>query len=95
MRVLNGRVDESPSRARNARSSLRDRRQRRFCRRRFCKRRVCGRRGSGAAAAAYQHALATGFDRAFLVAAGIALLILVIAIAAIRVRRADLSGATH
>ena len=42
--------------------------------------------------AAYQHALAAGFDRAFLVAAGIALLILVVAIAAIRVRRADLSG---
>jgi MFS family permease len=42
--------------------------------------------------AAYQHALAVGFDRAFLVASGIALLILVIAIAAIRVRRADLSG---
>jgi EmrB/QacA subfamily drug resistance transporter len=45
--------------------------------------------------AAYQHALAAGFDRAFLVAAGIALLILVIAIAVIRVRRADLNGATH
>jgi EmrB/QacA subfamily drug resistance transporter len=44
--------------------------------------------------AAYQHALAAGFDRAFLVAAGIALLILVVAIATIRVRRADLSGAT-
>jgi EmrB/QacA subfamily drug resistance transporter len=42
--------------------------------------------------AAYQQALATGFDRAFLVAAGLALLILVVAIAAIRVRRADLSG---
>jgi EmrB/QacA subfamily drug resistance transporter len=42
--------------------------------------------------AAYQHALAAGFDRAFLVAAGIALLILVVAIAAIRGRRADLSG---
>ena len=42
--------------------------------------------------AAYQHALAAGFDRAFLVAAGIALLILVVAIAAIRVRRSDLSG---
>jgi EmrB/QacA subfamily drug resistance transporter len=42
--------------------------------------------------AAYQHALVAGFDRAFLVAAGIALLILVVAIAAIRVRRADLSG---
>ena len=42
--------------------------------------------------AAYQHALAAGFDRAFLVAAGIALLILVVAIAAIRVCRTDLSG---
>jgi EmrB/QacA subfamily drug resistance transporter len=42
--------------------------------------------------AAYQQALATGFDRAFLVAAGLALLILVVAIATIRVRRADLSG---
>ncbi len=42
--------------------------------------------------AAYQHALAVGFDRAFLVASGIALLILVTAIAAIRVRRTDLSG---
>jgi len=41
---------------------------------------------------AYQHALAAGFDRAFLVASGIALLVLVIAIAAIRIRRADLSG---
>ena len=39
-----------------------------------------------------QHALAAGFDRAFLVASGIALLILVVAITAIRVRRADLSG---
>ena len=43
-------------------------------------------------AAAYQHALAAGFDRAFLVAAGIAGLILVAAIAVIRVRRADLGG---
>jgi EmrB/QacA subfamily drug resistance transporter len=57
-----------------------------------------GARAHGAAArtaswpAAYQHALAAGFDRAFLVAAGIALLILVVASAAIRVRRADLSG---
>jgi EmrB/QacA subfamily drug resistance transporter len=42
--------------------------------------------------AAYRHALAVGFDRAFLVAAGIAVLILVVAVAAIRVRRADLSG---
>jgi threonine/homoserine/homoserine lactone efflux protein len=42
--------------------------------------------------AAYQHALAAGFDRAFLVGAGIAVLLLVIAIAAIRGRRAGLSG---
>jgi len=42
--------------------------------------------------AAYQHALAAGFDRAFLVAAAIAVLILVVAIAVIRVRRADLAG---
>jgi MFS family permease len=48
--------------------------------------------GTASWRAAYQHALAAGFDRAFLAAAGIALLILVVAIAAIRVRRADLSG---
>jgi EmrB/QacA subfamily drug resistance transporter len=42
--------------------------------------------------AAYQHALAVGFDRAFLVGSGIALLILVAALAAIRVRRCDLNG---
>jgi len=42
--------------------------------------------------AAYRHALAAGFDRAFLVAAGIAVLILLVAIAAIRVRRTDSSG---
>jgi predicted MFS family arabinose efflux permease len=47
---------------------------------------------TAATRAAYQHALAVGFDRAFLVAAGIAVLILVVAIAAIRVRRCDLSG---
>jgi EmrB/QacA subfamily drug resistance transporter len=41
---------------------------------------------------AYQHALAVGFDRAFMVGAGIAVLLLVIAIGAIRVRRADLNG---
>ena len=44
------------------------------------------------AQAAYRHALAAGFDRAFLVAAAIALLMPVVAIAVIRVRRADLSG---
>jgi EmrB/QacA subfamily drug resistance transporter len=41
-------------------------------------------------APAYKHALAAGFDRAFLVAAGIALLMVVVAVAVIRVRRADL-----
>ena len=43
-------------------------------------------------AAAYRHALAAGFDRAFLAAAAIAVLTLVIAITAIRIRRADLAG---
>jgi EmrB/QacA subfamily drug resistance transporter len=43
-------------------------------------------------AAAYRHALTIGFDRAFLVAAGIAVLMLVVATAAIRTRRADLDG---
>ncbi len=41
----------------------------------------------------YDHALAVGFSRAFLVAAAIGLLALLIAIATIRVRRQDLSGA--
>ncbi len=44
-------------------------------------------------AAIYTHALATGFARAFLVAAGIAVFNLAITIAAIRVRRTDLTGA--
>ena len=43
--------------------------------------------------AIYQHALATGFSRAFEVSAGIMLLALIVVIAAIRVRRADLDGA--
>ncbi len=43
-------------------------------------------------AAAYRHALALGFDRAFLVSATIAVLILVVAIAAIRIRRSELAG---
>ncbi len=57
-----------------------------------------GARGHAASAAAavrqaaYQHALAAGFDRAFLVAAAIAVLFLMIATTAIRVRRADPSG---
>jgi MFS family permease len=41
----------------------------------------------------YHHALADGFSRGFLVAAGITLLALLIAIATIRVRRQDLAGA--
>src|SRR4029077_6932700 len=48
--------------------------------------------GGPLAAAIYTHALATGFARAFLVAAGIALLTLIINIAAIRVRRAALAA---
>jgi EmrB/QacA subfamily drug resistance transporter len=43
--------------------------------------------------AAYRHALTVGFDRAFLVAAAIAVLIVVVAVGTIRVRRADLAGA--
>ena len=44
-------------------------------------------------ASIYDHALAVGFSRGFLVAAGIALLALLIGIATIRVSRQDLSGA--
>jgi len=42
----------------------------------------------------YRHALATGFSRGFEVSAGITLLALVVAITAIRVRRADLDGSS-
>ena len=51
--------------------------------------------GGRLAATVYQRALTTGFSRAFLVAAGIALLSLAITIAAIRVRRTDLTGPPH
>jgi predicted MFS family arabinose efflux permease len=44
-------------------------------------------------ASIYDHALATGFSRGFLVSAGIALLALLVAIATIRVRRQELTGA--
>jgi EmrB/QacA subfamily drug resistance transporter len=54
--------------------------------------RAATRVSAAASHAAYQHALVAGFDRAFLVAAAIAVLILVVAITAIRVRRADLAG---
>jgi EmrB/QacA subfamily drug resistance transporter len=42
--------------------------------------------------AAYKHALAAGFDRAFLVATAVAVLIPVVALIVIRARRADLAG---
>jgi hypothetical protein len=53
---------------------------------------------SGARAAAlqtrmYDHALATGFSRGYLVSAGVLALAAIIALAVIRVRRQDLSGA--
>ncbi|HJY01499.1 MAG TPA: MFS transporter, partial [Streptosporangiaceae bacterium] len=41
---------------------------------------------AGGAAATYRHALATGFDRAFLAAAGVALAIAILAVVLIRVR---------
>ena len=49
--------------------------------------------GTPPPAAIYDHALTVGFTRAFLVAAGIALLAVVIAIVTIRVRRQELGGA--
>jgi predicted MFS family arabinose efflux permease len=45
-----------------------------------------------AQAAIFDHALAVGFSRGFEVSAGIALLALIITIAAIRLKRADLAG---
>jgi EmrB/QacA subfamily drug resistance transporter len=48
--------------------------------------------GARVQAAIRLHALAAGFDRAFLVAAAISLLMLVVAVAMIRVRRSDLAG---
>jgi EmrB/QacA subfamily drug resistance transporter len=48
--------------------------------------------GTAPPASIYNHALTVGFSRAFLVAAAIALLALVIAIATIRVRRQELAG---
>jgi EmrB/QacA subfamily drug resistance transporter len=49
--------------------------------------------GTSPPASIYDHALAVGFSRGFVVAAGIALLALLIAIATIRVRRQELIGA--
>ena len=48
-----------------------------------------------AVSAAYHHALAAGFSRAYLVAAGIMLLALAITIVAIRIQRGDLGDARH
>jgi MFS family permease len=53
---------------------------------------AAGRRPAASPAQLVTHALATGFSRGFLVAAGIALLALLVAIATIRVRRQDLTG---
>ena len=49
--------------------------------------------GTSPPASIYYHALTVGFSRAFVVAAGIGLLALLIAIVTIRVRRQDLAGA--
>jgi EmrB/QacA subfamily drug resistance transporter len=48
--------------------------------------------GAASSAAVHLHALSVGFDRAFLVAAAISLLMLVVAVAMIRVSRSDLAG---
>ena len=50
--------------------------------------------GQAALTAISHHALATGFSRAYLVAAGAMLLALIITIVAIRIKRADLAGAS-
>jgi uncharacterized membrane protein len=49
--------------------------------------------GTPLPASIYTHALTVGFSRGFLVAAGIGLLAVLIAIATIRIRRQDLAGA--
>ena len=49
--------------------------------------------GTATPLAIYDHALAVGFSRGFLVAAGIALLALLVAIVTIRIRREELAGA--
>jgi EmrB/QacA subfamily drug resistance transporter len=49
--------------------------------------------GAPPPASIYDHALTVGFSRAFVVAAGIGLLALLIAIATIRIRRQELAGA--
>jgi len=53
---------------------------------------AAGHQSAASPAQLVTHALATGFSRGFLTAAGIALLALLIALATIRVRRHDLAG---
>jgi hypothetical protein len=52
-----------------------------------------GARAAAAQAQIYHHALATGFSRGYLVSAGVLALAAIIALAVIRIRRQDLSGA--
>ena len=52
-----------------------------------------GARGAALQARMYDHALATGFSRGYLVSAGVLALAAIIALAVIRIRRRDLSGA--
>jgi EmrB/QacA subfamily drug resistance transporter len=52
-----------------------------------------GARAAALQAQMYHHALATGFSRGYLVSAGIMVLAVIIALAMIRIRRQDLSGA--
>src|SRR5262249_62422602 len=54
-----------------------------------------GHPGRAALTTTYHHALATGFSRAYLLAAAIMLLALAITIAAIRINRTDLGEARH
>ena len=53
---------------------------------------AAGRQPAASPAQVTAHALATGFSRGFLVAAGIGVLALLIAIATITLRRQDLAG---
>jgi EmrB/QacA subfamily drug resistance transporter len=52
-----------------------------------------GARGAALQARMYHHALATGFSKGYLVSAGVLALAAIIALAVIRIRRQDLSGA--
>jgi hypothetical protein len=54
---------------------------------------VSAAQAKSAATAIYDHALAIGFSRGFEVSAGIMLIALVVSIAFVRVKRADLAGA--